>query len=406
MFNISGWVNEDTVRKILLVGNGAQENPVLLKALSAPNQEWQIDWISGGQKALEQLSQSSYDAIICHMEMPGLSGVNLLEIVRKHYPHIVRFMLSDATTTENQYKTASTAHQILPMSYPKSFTITLQRALALNQVLQQPELKRLVLKLRNLPSLPSLYTDMMAEIESSEASLDRVGSIISRDPAMSAKILQMINSPFFGLRRSVANPSQATALLGIDIIRGLVLCINVFSQFNPLTLEKLGISSLWEHSTRVGSFAQIVAREEKADKKVSDFSFTAGMLHDVGKLVLADNLPVQYFSALGTSARKEVELCETEKDIFGATHAQVGAYLLGLWGLPQPIVEAVAFHHTPMDYPLTKFSPLTAVHAANYIEHQVHPAHWTRKTSLVQAGYMEQMGLNTRFNAWVDACTE
>jgi HD-like signal output (HDOD) protein len=392
------------VRKILLVGNNGDERPALLKALTSPTHEWDLDWISGGQMALEQLSRTSYDAIICHMDLPGLSGVNLLEIVRKHYPQIIRFMLSEATTTENQYKTAGTAHQILPLTNQKSFVDILQRSFALNNLLAQPELKRLVLKLRNLPSLPSLYTDMMAEIESSEASLERIGSIISQDPAMSAKILQLINSPFFGLSRSVVSPTQAATLLGIDIIRGLVLCINVFSQFNPLTLEKLGISSLWEHSARVGSYAKIVAREEHADKKSSDYAFTGGVLHDIGKLVLADNLPVQYFSALGTSARKEVELFETEKDIFGATHAQVGAYLLGLWGLPQPIVEAVAFHHTPIDYPESIFNPVTAVHAANYIEHQRHPAHWTRKTSLIQASYIEQMGLTNRINVWVNAC--
>ena len=393
------------MRKILLVGNNGEEKPGLLKALTSPAHEWEVDWISGGQRALEQLSRASYDAIVCHMDLPGLSGVNLLEIVRKHYPQIVRFMLSEATTTENQYKTAGTAHQILPLNNQKNFVTILQRSFALNNTLQQPELKRLVLKLRNLPSLPSLYTDMMAEIESSEASLERVGGIISQDPAMSAKILQLINSPFFGLSRSVVSPTQATTLLGIDIIRGLVLCINVFSQFNPMTLEKLGISSLWEHSARVGSYAKIVAREEHADKKTVDFSFTGGVLHDIGKLVLADNLPVQYFSALGSSARKEVELFETEKEIFGATHAQVGAYLLGLWGLPQPIVEAVAFHHTPMDYPVDKFNPVSAVHGANYIEHQLHPAHWTRKTSLMQAGYFEKMGLPNHKDQWTKACT-
>jgi HD-like signal output (HDOD) protein len=235
--------------------------------------------------------------------------------------------------------------------------------------------------------------------------MERIGSIIAHDPAMSAKILQLINSPFFGLSRSVVNPVQASALLGIDIIRGLVLCINVFSQFNPMTLEKLGITSLWEHSAHVGAYAKIIAREEHADKKISDFSFTAGVLHDIGKLVLADNLPVQYFSALGTSARKDIELCETEKEIFGATHAQVGAYLLGLWGLPHSIVEAVAFHHTPMDYPETAFNPVTAVHAANYIEHQRHPAHWTRKTSLMQTAYIEKMGLTDRTSIWLAACT-
>ena len=398
------WWIGNIVKKILLVGNNGDEKANLQRSLASPNHEWDVDWISGGQQALEQLSRASYDAIICHMDLPGLSGVNLLEIVRKHYPHIMRFMLSEATSAENQYKTAGTAHQILPLNHQKTWPSTLQRSFALNYLLQQPELKRLVLKLRNLPSLPSLYTDMMAEIESSDASLEHIGNIISRDPAMCAKILQLINSPFFGLSRSVISPSQATTLLGIDIIRGLVLSINVFSQFNPMTLEKLGIMSLWEHSTHVGAYAKTIARGEHVDKKTIDFSFTAGMLHDIGKLVLADNLPVQYYSALGTSARKEIELCLAEKEIFGANHAQVGAYLLGLWGLPQPIVEAVAFHHNPADFPSTGFSAVTAVHTANYIEHQNHPAQWTRKTSLLQGDYIERLGVGTHLSGWLVEC--
>jgi putative nucleotidyltransferase with HDIG domain len=207
---------------------------------------------------------------------------------------------------------------------------------------------------------------IMEEVESPSASLEHIGTIISQDPAMSAKILQLVNSPFFGLSRLVANPSQAATLLGIDIIRGLVLCIDVFSQFNSSTLDKLGISLLWDHSIRTASYAKKIAHYENADKKTVDYAFIGGVLHDIGKLVLADNLPVQYYSALSTSSRKEIELYVAENDIFGTTHSQIGAYLLGLWGLPQPIIEAVAFHHSPLDCPIKIFNGLTATHAANY----------------------------------------
>lgn len=394
------------MKKILLVGNNNVEKQTLLRGLTPPSNEWEVDWILGGQQALEQLSHQNYDAIICFMDLPGLSGVNLLEIVRKHYPHIVRFMISEKTTPENQFKIAGAAHQILPLEEYQSHVSILQRTFALNNLLQQPDLQRLVLKLRNLPSLPSLYMQIMSEIDSPATSLEHVGSIISQDPAMTAKILQLVNSPFFGPSHSIVNPAQAASLLGIDIIRGLVLCINVFSQFNPVTLEKLGISSLWEHSVRTGTYAKNIAKYENADKKDIDYSFIGGILHDIGKLILADNFPVQYFSALNTSIRKDIELCEAEVDVFGATHSQVGGYLLGLWGLPQPIVESVAFHHFPLNYPGKTFTPITATHAANYIDHKHHPNIWTRKASVIQYEYIERIQLTNHIENWETICKD
>jgi putative nucleotidyltransferase with HDIG domain len=394
------------VKKVLLVGNNGHIEPELKQAFSSPQHEWEVDGVSGGQKALELIGQGSYDAIVCRKEVPGLDGISLLEIVRKHYPHIIRFMLSEASSINDQIKTANTAHQILPLNNQKSFVSILQRSFALSNLLQQSDLKRLISKLRNLPSLPFLYTSLMQELESSETSLEKLGGIVARDPGMSAKILQLVNSPFFGISRSVVNPIQATALLGIDVIRGLVLCINVFSQFNPITLEKLGISALWDHSVHTGSYAKSIARVENCDKMTIDYAFTSGILHDIGKLILADNLPIQYFSALGTSTRRDIELYEAEKDVFGATHSQVGAYLLGLWGLPQPIVEAVAFHHAPLDFPAHSFSALTAIHAANYIEHKRHPINWTRPKYFIQETYLEKLHLNHRVPAWIDVCED
>ncbi|MCE1254843.1 MAG: HDOD domain-containing protein [Anaerolineae bacterium] len=394
------------MKRVLLVGNNGGIDPQLQKALCSPQHEWEVDLITGGQQALEQLSRGCYDAIVCHNTISGLSGVNLLEITRKHYPNIMRFMLSEASSTDERLKIVNSAHQILPLNNQASFVSIIQRAFSLNSLLQQTELKRLISKLRNLPSLPVLYTNLMNEIETPEVSLERIGGIISRDPAMSAKILQLVNSPFFGISRSVVNPVQATALLGVDIIRGLILCINIFSQFNPITLEKLGISTLWDHSIHTGSYAKIIARTEHVDEKIADFAFTGGILHDIGKLVLADNLPVQYFSALGTASRKGIELYEAERDVFGTDHSQVGAYLLGLWGLPQPIVEAVAFHHRPLENPTNTFNALSAIHSANYIEHQLHPANWTPKNVGIQTAYLEKIKLTNRVDTWVEACQD
>ena len=174
-----------------------------------------------------------------------------------------------------------------------------------------------------------------------------VGQIIERDIAMSAKVLQLVNSAFFGLPQHVASPSQAVVLLGLETVKMLVLTTHVFSQFEERKLGGLQINALWRHSLAVAAMAKGIARAEQAPPKSIDHAFMAGMLHDVGKLILAANIPDPYHAALAMAKQKAMPPQDAERMFLGATHAEVGAYLLGLWGLPDSIVIATALHHRP-----------------------------------------------------------
>jgi putative nucleotidyltransferase with HDIG domain len=270
---------------------------------------------------------------------------------------------------ESAVHSAGIAHQFLAKPCDaEALRETILRVLALRNLLHDPTLARLVAGIGSLPSLPASYAAINDELASEDPSLQRVAEIISKDIAMSAKVLQLVNSAFFGLARRVETIEQAVTLLGTEIIKSLVLSNAAFSQFRPVSTRFLA-ERLWNHSLLVGSIAAKIAKAEGADKSVVGAALQAGILHDLGQLILATHLPQQFDVALEAAKVREVPLFETERETIGATHAQVGAYLLGLWGLPDSTVEAVAFHHEPASCTLRTFAPLTAVHAANALLH-------------------------------------
>ena len=267
-------------------------------------------------------------------------------------------------------------------------------------------LKKLVSQMSSIPSLPEAYTEIVEELQSPNASIQIIGQIVSRDLGMTAKILQLVNSAFFGLRCHVSNPSQAASLLGVDTLKALVLSVHIFSQFDCANTQGLHLHTLWNHSATTGALAKSIAETVDCDGELRDHALMAGLLHDAGKMVLAVNLPERYREALALAHEGGLDACQAERQILANTHADVGAYLFGLWGLPDPIIEAVAFHHHPSRCSATGFTPLTAVHAANVIDHEQDPPWTGRDASPLDTEYLAQLGLADRLPAWRDLYTK
>jgi HD-like signal output (HDOD) protein len=210
-----------------------------------------------------------------------------------------------------------------------------------------------------------LHAQLTDELRKEDPSLDRVADIISKDMGMATKILQLVNSAFFGLPQTVANIQEAVVYLGTATIRALVLSLQVFSQFDRHALKGFSIDGLAQHCWETGVLARRIAQAERSGSRIDDQCFLGGLLHDVGHLVLAAGLPEPYARVLRLAKEQNRPLWEVEQGALGAGHAEVGAYLLGLWGLPNPIIEAVAFHHHPSASSTRGFSPLVAVHVAD-----------------------------------------
>ena len=335
-------------KRILFVDDEALVLQGLQRMLRPMREEWEMEFIDSGAKALERMAQSPFDVVVSDMRMPGMNGAELLSRVMQQHPKTVRFILSGHADKDLILKCVGSTHQFLAKPCdPEAIKATVRRASATDDALQSDTLKRIVAKMDRLPSIPSLYTEIVEALHNPEVTLETVGNIIAKDIAMTAQILKLVNSAFFGLRRQVSSPAEAANYLGLDTLRSLVLSINVFSQYDSVKIEGFSFSGLWTHSLETGAAAKAIAKLEDVDCKLADEAFAAGMLHDTGKLVLAANYADQYGEVLKLMQTDALEQCQAEQQIFGANHTDVGGYLLGLWGLPVPVVEAITFHHRP-----------------------------------------------------------
>jgi len=384
------------------------DEPELLRGLRRTlfemTSEWDMEFADSGQKALEVLEKAPFDVIVSDMRMPGMDGADLLQEVAKRFPSSIRIILSGHSDEKMIMKSIGQVHQFLakPLN-GNELQETLVRAFALRDLLTDPELKTLISDLRSLPSLPALYQELVLALQSPDVTMKKLGEIISRDVGMSAKMMQLVNSAFFGLPVHVSDPIHAARLLGPENLRALVLTAQVFSKFDRVDSCELSIKKFTDHSLAVASIAKHIAVRENQKKEIVDDALIAGMLHDVGKLILAQNLPETYYKAIACAEDNNITIWEAEQSTIGATHAEVGAYLLGLWGLPDRIVEAVAFHHRPISCVDKSFSPLTAVHVSDALVHEFGGNEYVAH-SMINLEYLDKLGLTNQLSQWQEIC--
>lgn len=353
-------------KRVLFVDDEPNIIQGLKRMLYSMRGSWDMFFAGGGEEALKVLSENDIDVIVSDMRMPGMDGSQLLDIVSRRHPHIVRIILSGYSDQEMIMKSVKSTHQFLVKPCDEgTLKNTIERACMLKDLLKNETLAKLITGIKNLPSLPKHYNMIVNELQSPNPSLRKVGDIISRDVTMTARVLQFVNSAFFGLPNKISSAHQAVTLLGINTLKAVILYAQVFSTLNKGSISNgMSMESLWTHSMRVGVFAGEIAGLESAGKNIEDDAFAAGMLHDIGKLLLME-IPFHSRSIKDYIKENKCSALEAEYRLLGTSHAEVGAYLLGIWGIADHIVEAVAFHHNPSKLPDRRFTVLTAVHVAN-----------------------------------------
>jgi HD-like signal output (HDOD) protein len=386
-------------KRIMFVDDEPNVLSGLRRSLHGMRETWDMQFVESAAAALQALEKESYDAIISDMRMPLMDGADLLDQVKQRYPDTVRMILSGQASRGAMFRSIAPAHQFLSKPCdPQELANRLSQAFAMRDLLSNQSVKTVVSRLRSLPSLPALYEEVMAQLRSEDPSFTQIARSISKDVGMAAKILQLANSAFMGTSGRVSRLQQALTLIGLDNVRTLVLSVNVFSQFDGNARVAANLPCLWDHSIAVSKLAQQIAAAENCAKALLEECFTAGLLHDLGKLVLLAEFPKQ---CLEVYAAKSDARADVEKERLGCTHAEVGAYLMSIWGLPFPLVHAVAFHHHPAETAETKFSTLTAVHAADSITSEADPSPLNHDVELDRP-YLIRLGLSERESAWRD----
>jgi HD-like signal output (HDOD) protein len=334
--------------------------------------QWISAFVQSGADALQAIDREPFDAVVTDMRMPGMDGAQLLDEVRNRSPHTIRMILSGQSDRETILRSISPAHQYIAKPCDTNdLKSKLTGAFALSDLLQNSELRATVARLKAVPSVPSLYSQILKEMDSEEPSMARLGQIVSQDPGMTAKILQVVNSAFFGLRGQIASAVHAVDILGLETVRSIILCVDAFSRLEGSLLTGPDIAWLHTHSLATAGFARRIAQLEGAESQVVDDAFTTGILHDIGKHILASTSGEAWKSALDLARSKKVTLYEAERETLGCTHAEVGAYLLGMWGLPGSIVEGVARHCNPPADLNSGFTAGAAVYAASIFHEEV-----------------------------------
>lgn len=373
----------------------------LNRLLYSMREQWDMEFVNSGEKALTRMSIAPFDVVVSDMRMPGMNGAQLLNEVMKHYPKTVRLILSGYADRELILKCVGSTHQYLAKPCDaEALKMTVQRAAELERSMKSETLRQLVTRCVVLPSVPALYSEMIEALQDPEADIETIGTIIARDGAMTAKILKLVNSAFFGLGHKIADPNEAVAYLGTDTIKSLALCANAFSEFEQTIFQGLSLDSLWEHCLVAARAAKMVAIYEDADRKMADEAYAAGLLHDLGKLVFAANLTQEYQKILDLAHEKKISLAAAEREVFGADHADIGGYLLGLWGLPVPVVEAIALHHRPRNAAQKVFSPLSALHIGNVLASAEKLSVSDVPASKLDMSYLEELGISGHIDSW------
>jgi HD-like signal output (HDOD) protein/CheY-like chemotaxis protein len=394
------------MKTLLFVDDEPRVLQGLQRQLRPMREEWEMNFVESGGQALEFMAAHPVDIIVSDMRMPHMDGSQLLGEVLKQHPQTVRIVLSGHAERESVLQLVGPAHQYLSKPCDADeLRKAIVRAFALRDLLGNEQLKRLTTRIKNLPTLPALQSKLTEELRKDSPSMDNIGETISRDIGMTVKILQLVNSAFFGLAQPVNSPADAAVYLGLNTLRSLVLSMGIFSQYDQNTCRHFSLEALAQHSWITAAMARKIAQSERLDFKIIEQCFLAGLLHDTGQLVLAFGLPGEYAAVISKARNENVPVWQVEQEFFGATHADVGAYLLALWGLPNPITEAVAMHHLPARCAAHEFSPAVAVHAADFFAHKLSGSN-TESPPQLDIAYLARIGCAGRIETWRNHCQE
>lgn len=382
------------------------------RLLKVDAHRWNLVFVHTFDQAFTAMDAAPADVIVASIDAGNSADIMSLERLKADYPATVRMVFGAPALRENVVRVAPLCHQYLvkPLDVLRLHE-RLDRALAVRELLSEPALRAVVGDTESLPSPPPVLIELRAALEARGTGAGTVARIVEQDPALCAKLLQLANSAFFGTSRkyaagTVVSIADAVVLLGMATVEQLALITGLFVAFEA-DEETLGLSTgaLRRHTTLVAE----IAANLMTSRRFAEEAFMGGLLHDVGKLVLASRFPDSY-RRVGPQARmRRVPVWQVEMDEYGASHATVGAYLLACWGLPRIVIEAVAYHHHPSALGRTHFDAVGGVHVAEALvqEMDAAPNDPTGDASTwLDSVYLDKTGAISRVSVFRDIARE
>jgi HD-like signal output (HDOD) protein/CheY-like chemotaxis protein len=393
---------ERPMTRILFVDDEPAVLDGLRNLLRKQRKQWQMSFALGGKAALEELEKATFDVVVSDMRMPGMDGAELLRQVKDRYPAVARLVLSGHADQDMVTRALPVAQQYLSKPCDgEQLRGVIERVCGLQALVAGTAVRDIVGRLDKLPSIPETYVKLTSAIADPDTGTNDIARIVERDPAMCAKVLQLVNSAYFGLSRPLSSVAQATSYLGLDLLKGLALTLNVFAS--APRIPGFSFEQLQKRSIMVAR----LAKQYVADPKDGEAAFTGGLVHDIGVIILALSIPERFAQVVQLAASTKRPLHEVEREELGASHAAVGGYLLGVWGLPLQVVEAVAYHHVLRDTPYERVDPLVAVHLASALAGEALAPPGTTCADTIDMARLESVGVAAQLPRWREqAATE
>jgi HD-like signal output (HDOD) protein len=387
-------------KQICFVGFDDGELAALQPSLVALDGAWSSVFAPDEETALSAMAGTPYDAAVISLSLGGIDST-FLQKASAQAPRTLRFVIGDVSHRELIISLMGAAHQFISRPWkPGELISIIERSLALDSWLSNDKLRSFIPRLGNLPGLPATYFEIIKKTESSDSTTEAIAEIIARDPSLTARLLQLVNSPASGLNEKITSPNEAVARLGLDAVKALVLCLQLFSQSSSTKGGSISLDQLWRRSFTVAKYANKIVLQCITSERMAGEAYTAGLLHNIGQIVLATNLAKEYTTVVTAARNQKRPLQEVEMELLGVTSNQVGAYLLGLWGLPLPIVEAAALHYSPASATPVEFSLLTVIHVANVLACEDEGKAYEFPLPQLDANYLATLELPKKTDGW------
>jgi putative nucleotidyltransferase with HDIG domain len=344
------------------------------------------------RRALYEFQEKPFDLVFLENNFNPDAGVDLLDQMAEIAPRSARFLVSRWINHAITARCVLASHQILnePLD-GRTVEGFCQRSELINRLIVNDTMEQLVSRMQIVPGHPSLYLKISQALSRPDTNLESIAELVSSDCAISTRLVQTVNLPYYGFAHSVSHPIDAMLIIGMETTRGLVLGLEAFSKLQGGRIASATVDTVWEHSQRVAQNGRRIAQLFSENASVAHDAYASGLMHDIGKLVLEANFPKDYQSAQTIALMRQLPLSQVEQETFGVNHAAVGAYLLSMWGLPLSVVEAVARHHAAASEFKSGFNASVALHLSNFLETgEVHDASDI-------ADYPEELGIDERF---------
>ena len=392
-------------RRILFVDDDKCLLDSFRTMLHSRRKKWKCFFASSAAEGLAVLDDQTIDVVIADMRLPDMEGADFLKEVETRQPGAVRMILSGYSDMQLVLRSVKHAHQFMSKPCGSEVMVeTLRRVIELDYILMDEDVREIVSSVDSLPVIPDLFIRISKELECCEPDIQRVASLVEQDVGMSATLMRVVNSSFFGFYAKISSPARAVTLLGVEALKGLILGVHLLEMIDVGGLPGYSVEKLWEHCLQTGGFARVIAGMETNDDTLVEDCFIGGLLHDVGKVVMVSELSDRYSEVLKATHHSGGPVGPHEIGEFGVSHAKVGAYLLGLWGFQPRVVEAVHGHHVPTRCRGEAF-PTMVVHVANVLQHEL-SSESGYVHSVLDEAWLEESGRLGRLDAWREACME